>query len=286
MNYLIDFCRADLNSECNYKHCERVDLTIAFFDSGIGGITVLHQAMKLLPLEDYIYFADTLNAPYGIKTRDEVRTLVFNAVDFIVSLGVEAVVIACNTATSVAIEDLRKRYTVPIIGMEPAVKPAVERTEGTQKRVLVTATPLTLKEEKLKNLIDRIDNEHIVDLLPLPGLVEFAEKFEFNDKIISAYLNEELASVEIDNYGTIVLGCTHFLFYRNIFKKIIPSHIDIVDGNAGTVNHLSRVLKERGDSAKGNGTIKWYCSGEPVDDMNRLAEFELLLMILDSAEKP
>jgi glutamate racemase len=241
--------------------------------------------MKLLPSEDYIYFADTLNAPYGTKTRDEVRTLVFNAVDFIVSLGVDAVVIACNTATSVAVEDLRRRYTIPVIGMEPAVKPAVEKTGGTQKRVLVTATPLTLKEEKLKNLIDRIDNEHIVDLLPLPGLVEFAESFEFNEEIVAAYLNKELDSVEINNYGTVVLGCTHFLFYRNILKKIIPSHIDIIDGNAGTVNHLSRVLKDRAGSAKGDGSIKWYCSGEPVDDVRRLAEYELLLLILDSVGK-
>lgn len=260
-------------------------MSIAFFDSGIGGITVLHHAMKMLPLEDYIYFADTLNAPYGTKTRDEVRSLVFNAVDFIVSLGVDAVVIACNTATSVAVEDLRKRYTIPIIGMEPAVKPAIEKTGGTQKRVLVTATPLTLKEEKLKNLIDRIDNEHIVDLLPLPGLVEFAENFEFNENIVSDYLNKELASVDISSYGTIVLGCTHFLFYRSILKKIIPSHIDIIDGNAGTVNHLSRVLNERGVSIKGEGKIKWYCSGEPVVDLKRLAEFELLLLILDAAGK-
>jgi glutamate racemase len=260
-------------------------LSIAFFDSGIGGITVLHQAMKQLPSEDYIYFADTLNAPYGIKTRDEVRTLVFNAVDFIVSLGVDAVVIACNTATSVAIEDLRKRYTIPIIGMEPAVKPAVEKTGGTQKRVLVTATPLTLKEEKLKNLIDRIDNEHIVDLLPLPGLVEFAENFEFNEKIVAGYLTGALRSVDLKSYGTIVLGCTHFLFYRNILKKIIPSYIDIIDGNAGTVNHLSRVLKERTGSAKGDGKVKWYCSGKPVEDVKRLAEFELLLLILDTAVK-
>lgn len=260
-------------------------MSIGFFDSGIGGITVLHEALKILPSEDYIYYADTLNAPYGTKSREEVRELVFKAVDFIVSLGVSAVVIACNTATSVAIEDLRKRYNIPIIGMEPAVKPAVERTGGTQKRVLVTATPLTLKEEKLKNLIDRIDNEHIVDLLPLPGLVQFAENFEFRDGIVAEYLLGELSSCDINSYGTIVLGCTHFLFYRNILKKIIPGQIDIIDGNAGTVNHLKSVLDQKRMLTSGRGKIRWYCSGNPVEDVKRLAEFELLFLILDTAEK-
>ena len=260
-------------------------MSIAFFDSGIGGITVLHEALKILHSEDYIYFADTLNAPYGTKSRDEVRTLVFNAVDFIVSLGVSAVVVACNTATSVAIEDLRKRYSIPIIGMEPAVKPAVEKTGGTQKRVLVTATPLTLKEEKLKNLIDRIDNEHIVDLLPLPGLVQFAENFEFRSEVVAEYLKHELAAYDLSRYGTIVLGCTHFLFYRNIFKRIIPAGVDIIDGNIGTINHLKKVLDSKGELKRGKGEIKWYCSGAPVEDVKRLAEFELLMLILDTADK-
>lgn len=259
-------------------------MSIAFFDSGIGGITVLHQAMKMLPDEEYIYFADTLNAPYGTKTRDEVRKLVFDAVDFIVSLGVDAVVIACNTATSVAVEDLRKRYNIPIIGMEPAVKPAVEKTGGTQKRVLVTATPLTLKEEKLKNLIDRIDNEHIVDLLPLPGLVGFAEKFEFNEKVVSQYLTAVFKPIDLNRYGTIVLGCTHFLFYRSVLKKNIPADIDIIDGNTGTINHLKEVLLRQGNMNSGTGTVKWYCSGELVEDKKKLAEFELLMLIIDSVE--
>jgi len=259
-------------------------LSVAFFDSGIGGITVLHDALKALPSEDYIYFADTLNAPYGTKTRAEVREFVFNAVDFIVSLGVSAVVIACNTATSVAIEDLRKRYTIPIIGMEPAVKPAVEKIGSTQKRVLVTATPLTLKEEKLRNLIDRVDNEHIVDLLPLPGLVEFAESFEFREKIVAEYLEHELSLWDMNRYGTIVLGCTHFLFYRNILKKIIPAHIDIIDGNAGTINHLKKILDQKDESGRGRGLVKWYCSGNPVEEAKKLAEFELLMLILDSVE--
>jgi len=257
-------------------------VSIAFFDSGIGGITVLHEALKSFSADEYIYYADTLNAPYGTKSKDEVKKFVFNAVDFLVSLKVSAIVIACNTATSAAIEDIRKTYSIPIIGMEPAVKPAVKLTEGTQKRVLVTATPLTLKEEKLKNLIDRVDNEHIVDLLPLPELVQFAEDFEFKDDVVGDYLNRKLSACDLDKYGTIVLGCTHFIFYKNLFKKIIPSHIDVIDGNTGTINNLKNVLNQTDKHSAGKSNIKWYASGKQIDDRKKLAELELLLLLLDS----
>jgi glutamate racemase len=260
-------------------------LSIGFFDSGIGGITVLYEALKFIKDEDFVYFADTKHTPYGLKSREEVRELVFSAVDYIVSQDVKAVVIACNTATSVAIEDLRQRYSIPIIGMEPAVKPAVEKTGGTDKRVLVTATPLTLKEEKLKNLIDRIDNEHIVDLLPLPGLVDFAEQFEFNEAVVSRYLEDNFSPLDMNSYGTVVLGCTHFLFYRNLFRKLLPDHIDIIDGNIGTVNHLKHILEKNGSQGTGSGKITWFCSGEQISDVRKLAEFELLMLILESKEK-
>ena len=257
-------------------------MSIAFFDSGIGGVTVLHEALKSCRFDEYIYYADTLNAPYGTKSKDDVKRFVSVAIDFIASLKVSAIVIACNTATSAAIEDIRKRYSIPIIGMEPAVKPAVKITEGTQKRVLVTATPLTLREEKLKNLIDRVDNEHIVDLLPLPELVEFAENFEFKDEVVGDYLIKKLTPCDLTRYGTIVLGCTHFIFYKNLFKRIIPDHIDVIDGNRGTINNLKNILNQPDGLGAGKGDIKWYASGRQVNDIKKLAEFESLLARLDS----
>ena len=261
-------------------------MSIGFFDSGIGGITVLYEALKVLPGENFIYYADTVNAPYGIKDRDEVKGYVFTAVDFIISLGVRAVVIACNTATSVAVEDLRHSYDIPIIGMEPAVKPAVEMAGNNHKRVLVTATPLTIKEKKLQNLIDRVDNEHIVDLLPLPELVNFAENFEFRENEVSPYIIEQLSALDLESYGTVVLGCTHFLFYRNLFRKILPGYIDIIDGNSGTVNNLKRILENTSVPENEQSKITWYRSGEQVKDSGKLAEFELLMFILESMEKP
>lgn len=107
---------------------------IGFFDSGIGGMTVLHQALQLLPNDDYIFYADTLHVPYGEKTKEEVRKYIFDAVDFMANQGIKALVIACNTATSIAVDDLRQKYDFPILGIEPAVKPAVQSCEKKEKR--------------------------------------------------------------------------------------------------------------------------------------------------------
>lgn len=257
-------------------------MKIGFFDSGIGGITVLHDALRMLPHEDYIYYADTLNVPYGPKPKDEVKKHIFNAVEFIINQGVKAIVIACNTATSVAIEDLRAKYSIPIIGMEPAVKPAVEKNKNVNKRVLVTATALTLKEEKLQNLISKLDNEHIVDLLPLPGLVQFSERFVFNEQIVLPYLKEQLLKYDLSNYETIVLGCTHFSFYKDIFRKILPSYTNIIDGNIGTVKNLKRTLEEMNSLNEGNGNIIFYNSGFKVEDEAKLDKYRELFKRLDS----
>lgn len=166
-------------------------MRIGFFDSGIGGLTVLHQALKLLPQEDYLFYADTDHVPYGEKTKDEVREYILQAVDFMASQHIKALVIACNTATSIVIEELRQRYDFPVLGIEPAVKPAVEQSEGKQKKVLVLATRLTLQEKKYHDLVHRIDHGEIVDSLPLPGLVQFAEHFDFDEERIIPYLKSE-----------------------------------------------------------------------------------------------
>lgn len=244
-------------------------MKIGFFDSGIGGITVLYDTLKVLPNEDYIYYADTLNVPYGPKPKDEVKKYIFSAIDFIMEHGVKAIVIACNTATSVAIEELRTKYSIPIIGMEPAV----EKNRDIEKRVLVTATALTLKEEKLHNLIAKLDNEHVVDLLPLPELVKFSEKLEFNEEIVLSYLKEQLSKYDLNNYGTIVLGCTHFSYYKDMFRKLFPLNVNIIDGNIGTAKNLKRILDEMNSLNEGNGSFTFYNSGIKVEDKVELDKY-------------
>lgn len=247
-------------------------MRIGIFDSGIGGLTVLKDALRLLPNEDYLYFADTKHVPYGVKPKEEVRQYIFEAVDFIAEQGVKALVVACNTATSVAINDLRDRYSFPIIGMEPAVKPAVEKVSG--RRVLVTATNTTIREEKLQNLVERLESEDIVDLHALPGLVEFAENFIFDDNTVIPYLKSEFSKYNLEDFGAVVLGCTHFIFFRSQLKKMLPPGVDIIDGNIGTVNRLNSMLKAANLAvSEGQGNVVFYSSGDKVSDESRYRKY-------------
>lgn len=249
-------------------------MKIAFFDSGVGGLTVLKEALFQMPEEDYIYYADTENAPYGIKSRQDVKKLVLNAAEDIADKGIKALVVACNTATSIAIKDLRKKYSFPIIGMEPAVKPAVESNEE-RKRILVAATELTLKEEKFKNLVSKLDKEHVIDAVPLSRLVDFCEKGIFNEDIIIPYLQEQFSNLDLNNYSTLVLGCTHFPFYKNYFMRIFPDNICIIDGNSGTVKRLKHLISADNTIQKRNkpGKIEFYDSGKKMGNDNRFLDF-------------
>ncbi len=253
-------------------------MNIGFFDSGIGGLSVLREAVALLPNENYIYYADSDNAPYGIKTKEEVRQLTFNAVSSMVDQGIKALVVACNTATSAAVRDLRGVYGFPIIGMEPAVKPAVAKNADGGKRVLVLATPLTLKEEKFQSLVTRFDSGHIVDMLPAPKLVEFAERFIFSGSEVDSYIKEILPE-DIHMYGTIVLGCTHFPLFRRALAGILPADVDIIDGNKGTVNHLHEILKAENllNPSAQKGHVVFYKSGILVKDSETIENYQRII---------
>ncbi len=250
---------------------------IGFLDSGFGGITVLSEALRQLPDENYIYYADTEHVPYGTKSKEEVHDFVFSSVEFLVKQGIKALVVACNTATSIAVRDLRSKYSFPIIGMEPAVKPAVENGNG--KRVLVLATPLTLREEKFHNLVQRVDHEHVVDFLAFPELVELAEGMVFEPEKIIPVIKAKLSAYDFKNYKTFVLGCTHFPIYRKVFIEVLPSHIDVIDGSTGTVRYLKRLLEERNLlNAQGEGgEIRYFDSGNEVNNSERLKIFHRLL---------
>lgn len=219
-------------------------MRIAFFDSGLGGLTVLSEAMKELPNEDFLFYADTLHVPYGTKAKEDVKSYIHHAMETIMKEEVKAIVVACNTATSMAISDLRKAYPIPVIGMEPAVKPAVEINRSSGKRILVLATPLTLKESKYRDLVRRVDSTHIVDSLPLPELVEHCEALNFDQKVMNAYFTKQFESFDMNEYGTIVLGCTHYPFYKRILSNLLPDHIRMIDGSKGTVNRLIQVLSD------------------------------------------
>jgi glutamate racemase len=213
---------------------------LAFFDSGLGGLTVLHEALKQMPHEQYIYFADSDHAPYGTQSTANIKSLVFDAADFLFQQDLKALVLACNTATSVVIKDLRKKYSIPIIGMEPAVKPAIELASN--KKTLLCATEKTLIENKLKLLIKNLNAVDKVERLSLQGLVSFAEKFDFKSLAARNYLSHSFSKINWVEFDSIILGCTHFIYFKQLIRQLIPAEIQILDGNEGTVKHLQNTI--------------------------------------------
>ncbi len=232
-------------------------MKIGFFDSGIGGLTVLGHALKILPFADYIYYADIEHVPYGDKTKNEVRHYVQKAMDYMAKIKVDAVVVACNTATSVAVGKLRKNYNFPIIGMEPAVKPAVAYCKESGKKVLVLATGLTLREEKFHQLVHRLDATEMVDTMALGGLVKFAEQFEFDTSDVHQYLQKQFAPLAISDYGAVVLGCTHFPLFHKLLQQSFTEKTVFFDGSVGTINHLADILKQKGIAPSIDDKIKF-----------------------------
>lgn len=247
-------------------------------DSGLGGLTVLAEALRRLPAENYLYMADTLHVPYGTKSQDEVRAYVLEVVQSMVRVGIDALIVACNTATSIAVDELRSMYSFPIIGMEPAVKPAVEMNRATGKRVLVFATQLTLRQPKYYALVSRVDDGGIVDSLPLPELVEYCESLQFDRKFIREYMRAKLSKYDLDKYGIVVLGCTHYPYYRDVLREVLPPHIEIVDGNAGTVRRLAALLHRYGiPTGRGDGQVRFMCSGGEAAYIEKMSKALALL---------
>ena len=192
---------------------------VGVFDSGVGGIGTLSALRRELPQEDFLYFGDTLHAPYGTKPREEVMACVTRVMTHLLSNHVKAVVIACNTATAVAAKELRETYKLPILGMEPALKPAHALRHGGSILVLATAIPL-----------------------PCPGLMELVEQ-EANEQA-RRYLLELLHPYDLRTVDAVVLGCTHYVFLRPLLREILPENVQVLDGNEGTARQLRRVLTE------------------------------------------
>ena len=209
---------------------------IGVFDSGIGGLSTLRDIIRELPREHFIYYGDIANAPYGTKTTEEVITCVRRVVDHLLEKQIKALVIACNTATGAAAATLRKELSIPVIAMEPALKPASEKREGGS--ILVMATPLTLRMEKFNLLMSKYGEGAV--RVPCPGLMELVEADDSEGAL--NYLKNLFARYDLDHVDAVVLGCTHYVFLKDMIRDLLPDHIAITDGNAGTARQLKRVL--------------------------------------------
>lgn len=236
---------------------------IAVIDSGVGGISVLKELVKILPNENFIYLGDNENAPYGTKTTDEVKDIMFKNVDMMIKEGVKAIVIACNTATAAAAKELREKYIdIPIIGIEPAIKSSVKYKENSN--VLVMATPLTLKQEKIFDLMDRFSDEVNIITLPCPGLMELVDEGEIKGEKIDSFLKELFAPVKDNKIDSVVLGCTHYPHVKDAIIKAIGKDTMIFDGGEGTARETRRRLEDLDilNDSKNRGQVEIRCSSK------------------------
>lgn len=186
---------------------------VAVFDSGLGGISVLRELVRTLPMENYLYFGDSLHAPYGTKTPEEVTQLSLQAAQKLLAQGAKALVVACNTATSAAIRTLRKTYpALAIVGTEPAIKPAAERHPG--GRILMLATAMTVQEEKFQRLKAQYDEQAQIIPIACSGLMEYVEQGILRGPEVEGYLLDKLEPYLKVPIDAVVLGCTHYPFLR------------------------------------------------------------------------
>ncbi len=222
------------------------ELPIGFMDSGLGGLSVLREAIRIMPAEDFIYFGDSLHAPYGTKEQSVIRDLTFAVVDNLMKQGIKGLAVACNTATSAAVRLLRGMYPdLPIVGIEPAVKPAVVSSHG--GRILVMATPMTIAQEKYHLLLEQYRDQADIVSVPCGGLMEFVEQGRFDGEKLDTYFRENLLPYMTDDTETIVLGCTHYPFLRPHLMEFLGDRpIRLIDGSLGTSMELKRRLKVKG----------------------------------------
>lgn len=247
---------------------------IGLFDSGIGGTSIWKEIHALMPNENTIYLADSKNAPYGLKSKEEIIALSCKNTEFLLEHNCKIIVVACNTATTNAIKELRAKYKVPFIGIEPAIKPAALQTKT--QTIGILATKGTLNSELFHNSVSNHPEVKIIEQIG-HGLVQLIENGDINspemEELLKSYLNPMIEK----NIDYLVLGCSHYPYLIPQIQKIIPSHIQIIDSGEAVAKQTKKVLEENhliNNSHKKSSQI-FYTNSEP----------EVLETILNHKEK-
>ena len=237
---------------------------IGVFDSGLGGLTVLREIRRLLPGEDLLYVADSAHAPYGDKSMAFIESRSIAITEFLLERGAKAIVVACNTATGAAAKLLRTRYSVPLIAMEPAVKPAVERTRSGV--VAVLATRQTLASHNFSVLLGRLETNAEILLQPCPGLVERVEAGDLAGEGTRELLRGYLEPLLARGADTLVLGCTHYPLLTPLIQDLAGPDVLILDSGMGVARQVRRRLSEAELLApeERTGRERFWTSAQPA----------------------
>lgn len=230
-------------------------------DSGVGGLSVLREIHRQLPAESLCYVADSAHLPYGDKSPAFVRQRVNTIAESLMDMGAKALVVACNTATAAAVESLRERFTVPVIGMEPGVKPAVL---SSKRRVVgILATEAMVRSNRMSDLVKRFAHDVELVIQPCPGLVEQVERMALHTPETSRLLQAYLAPILERKADTLVLGCTHYPFLQPLIEHLVGPSVTVINTGAAIARHLKNRLTENGlistDSTP--GSLSFYSSG-------------------------
>jgi len=215
---------------------------IGLFDSGIGGTSIWKEIHQLLPNENTIYLADSKNAPYGLRPKDEIIHLSEKNTEYLLNENCKLIVIACNTATTNAIKELRAKYDVPFIGIEPAIKPAALHSQ-TQK-IGILATKGTLSSELFYKNVEKYQDIQIIEQIGF-GLVELIETGRINSSEMHKLLIQYLEPMVSQNIDYLVLGCSHYPYLIPQIKKIIPKNIKIIDSGEAVARQTKNILSEK-----------------------------------------
>jgi glutamate racemase len=241
---------------------------IGVFDSGAGGLTILSALRRELPHENYVYFGDTANCPYGVRSDTEIIELTSRACQFLLEQGVKLIVIGCNTASQAALTSLRAAFSVPFIGVVPAVKPAARATR--KGRVGVAATNQAAKAIYLRQLIDEFAGGIEVFAVGCPELVTLVERGEFDGPAVEETVKHALDPLLVEDVDVIVLGCTHFPALKPVIERIAGRNVQILDSGAAIARRLHSILDTEALMCRvtphslSSGELHVWCSGDPA----------------------
>lgn len=236
---------------------------VGIFDSGVGGLSVLREIRAAMPAESIDYVADSANAPWGDKPPGYVRDRALFITGFLLDQGVKAVVIGSNTGTAGSAEALRSTLTIPVVGIEPGIKPAAA---ATRSRVIGAIVPAAVSEsDRLASLLDRFGGDVKVIVQPVPGLVEHVERADLDSRELRQMVEGYLRPMLDAGADAIVLGSTHYVFLKPLVAEIAGPNVTLIETGAAVARQLARVLDERGLRSDGqSGVERFWTSGDPT----------------------